>query len=120
MDFWGVLAILAGVAIVLRILRRLFKWVDYLIWAIMVIVPIIAWISEGFIVGVVTFFGVAIAASLLGGFGNKTEIRRFGHKYSLNCEECGYDSLEIIGEEDNVVVTKCKRCGNVCSHILNR
>lgn len=118
MDFWSIIAILAVVVIILRILRRLFKWVDYLIIAIMIIAPIIVGLSEGLVVGIITFLVTAAALSALVGIGNKTEIRRFGYKYSLECKECGYEKLKILREEDNVIVTKCKRCGNVCSHIL--
>lgn len=120
MDFGEILGIAAGVAIVLRILRRMFKWVDYLIIAIMIIVPIIVGISEGLGAGILTFFGTAFILGLLTGIGSKTEIRRFGNKYSLECRECGYGGLKILNEEDNIVLTKCKRCGTVCSHILNR
>lgn len=119
MDFWGVIAILAVVVIVLRILRHLFKWVDYLIIAIMIIFPIIVGISEGLVVGIITFFVTAAALSALVGVGNKMEIHRFGYKYSLECKECGYEKLKILHEEGNVIVTKCKRCGNVYTHILN-
>ena len=119
MDLVGVLAIMAVVAIVVRILRRMFKWVDYIIIANMILTPIIVGISEGWGAGIIAFFGTAFFSSLLFGVGNKTEIRKFGHKYSLECSECGYEKLEILQEEDNIVVTKCKRCETVCSHILN-
>lgn len=119
MGFFGVLILLVIISLILRALRSIFVWIDFIAYAILIIVPIIMWISEGFWPALITFFGAAIAISLLFGIGSKTEIHRFGHKYSLECSECGYGNLEILREEDNVVVTKCKRCGQVCAHTLN-
>jgi len=118
MGFLGTVIVLVIIGFILRVLRSIFVWLDYIAYALIFICSIIVWISDGFGPALITFFGGAIAISLLFGIGSKTEIRKFGHKYSLECSKCGYGNLEIIRDENDVVITKCKRCGQV-EHTLN-
>lgn len=61
MGFWGVILIVAVVTIVLRLLRSLFEWVDYVAYGIAIIVPIIVWIKNGFCAAVLAYFITPIA-----------------------------------------------------------
>lgn len=77
------------------------------------------WVSEGFWSALLAGFLGCLAIVLLFGIGSGTEVRKFGHKYTLTCDKCGYDNLEITEHTDLGVVTRCKRCGQICHHILN-
>lgn len=55
MGFWGVILILVVAAIVLRLLRSFFEWVDYVAIAIYIVVPIVVWITNGFLGGIARF-----------------------------------------------------------------
>lgn len=117
MGFWGGLAIFAGACIILRAIRLLFVWVDYIIWAIAMI-PLICsiytWYNEGFghalmvfIVGSIVF---GIALYLLFGVGQTTDFEIFGRKCSFKCDNCQYYDLEIVERDENKVVIECVRC----------
>ena len=62
MGFWGVILILVVAAIVLRLLRSLFEWVDYVAIAIYIVVPIVVWITNGFWAAVLAFFITSIVS----------------------------------------------------------
>lgn len=112
MGFWGVIAIIAISAIVLRLLRSIFVWMDYVAGAIVIIAPIIMWISEGFWGALITFFVASIAVSLLFGLGAKTEWRNETGRYSITCHKCDYGGMEILSSDENGVYARCKRCGD--------
>lgn len=119
MGFWGVLALLVVVSIILRVLRSFFVWIDYIAYALIIIPSIVIWVQEGFWWALVAFFLIGIVIVLLFGLGDSQEVRRGRYKWSLTCSECGFGDLEILKEDESYVVTKCKRCGKVAGHILN-
>lgn len=116
---WGWAMILLTIAVIGRLLRSQFEIVDGIICIIVIIASIIVWISNGFWMGVLTFFGGSFCFGLLFGMGGDTQIRRYGHRYTLKCDKCGYEKLTIVEEFEGGVTTKCKRCGDVVAHILN-
>lgn len=118
MSFWGFVGTAIVLAIVLRGLRSIFQWVDYIACGLIIILPIAVGIANGFWAGVGTFVVASIAVGLLFGVGGGTDVRHNGHNYTMTCRECGYEGLEILGREGNVVYTKCKRCGNHCANTL--
>lgn len=118
MSFWAWLGILVVVGIILRGLRTITPIVDYVGYGLILAGFIYTWIRDGFWLGLLSGFIGAIAICLLFGLGGETEVRNDGKKYSLTCDKCGYDDLEIISKDGNYVVTKCKRCGDVIGHIL--
>lgn len=115
---WGIILIV--VAIICRALRSAFKAIDWIVYLFVLAAFIIVWITDGFWMGLLAGIIGCVIVSLLFGIGGGTEIRKFGHKYTLTCGECGYDHLEITKHTDIGVITRCKRCGNVCHHTLNR
>lgn len=84
-------------------------WMDYLTGAIIIIAPIVMWISEGFWVALITFFVALIAVSLLFGLGSKTEWRNETGRYSITCHKCNYGGMEILSSDENGVYARCKR-----------
>lgn len=111
-------------SIILRLLRRLFRAVDYIILFLVFGIPIYVWTTEGFWWGVLTFCVTAIVAYIMTGIGSKTEIRRYGYKWSFECSKCGYGNLEILSDETtdigSVITTKCPRCGQIQVWSLTR
>lgn len=116
---WGWIVILFVIAVIGRLLRSLSEAVDTIIGLVVLIVVIIVWSSNGFWMGLLTFFIGSVCMVLLFGMGSGTVIRRYGRKYTLTCDKCGYEKLEIVSEFEGGVTTKCKRCGEVVGHILN-
>lgn len=114
---WAI--VLVVVAIICRALRAVFKAVDSIIYICVLAAFIIVWITDGFWMGLLAGVIGCIVVYLLFGIGGGTEVRKFGHKYALKCNECGYDHLEITAHTDDGVVTRCKRCGHICCHTLN-
>ncbi len=119
MGFLGWLAILALLALICRALRSLWKSVDLIIGILILIVIVVVWICEGFWYALLALFICGIISQLFFGMGSGTEVRKFGHKYTLSCNECGYDNLEITEHTQDGVITRCKRCGQICHHTLN-
>lgn len=111
-------------SIILRLLRRLFRVVDYLIYFFVFGISIYVWVTEGFWWGILVFFVSALIVSILTGMGSRTEIRRYGKKWSFECSECGYGNLEVLSDEatdmGSVIVTKCPRCGQKQVWSLNK
>ncbi len=107
------------VALICRALRSSFKAVDWIVGLIVLAFFIITWINDGFWMALLAGFLGLIATFFLFGIGGGTQVRKFGYTYTLKCNECDYDHLEIIGHTDYGVVTRCKRCKNVCNHTLN-
>lgn len=114
---WAITLVIA--AIVCRALRSAFKAIDWIVYLLVLAAFITVWITDGFWMGLLAGVIGCVAVSLLFGIGSGTEVRKFGHKYTLSCEECGYDNLEITAHTELGVVTRCKRCGQVCHHTLN-
>ena len=118
MSFWGFVGIALVLAIVLRVLRSIFQWVDYVAYGLIFILPIVVGIANGFWAGVGTFVATCIIVPLLFGLSDGTQVRDNGCNYVLKCSKCGYDELEVTEKGDGYVVTKCKRCGNVMGNKL--
>lgn len=116
---WGWAAILFIIAVIGRLLRSQFKAVDGIICLLVLIATIIVWISDGFWMALLTFFIGGFCITFLFGMGSGTVVRRYGHKYTLKCEKCGYEKLTIVKEFEGGVTTKCKRCGEVVGWTLN-
>lgn len=114
---WAIVLIVAS--IVCRVLRAAFKVVDWIVYLFVLGAFIYVWINDGFWMGLITGIIGCIVVSLLFGIGSGTEVRKFGHKYTLSCNNCGYDDLEITSHTELGVVTRCRRCGEICHHTLN-
>ena len=119
MGFFGWIIILAVAAIVCRLLRSIWQAIDWIAYLLVLILFIAVWISEGFWAGLLAGFLGCIAVARLFGINVGTEVRKFGHTYTLTCDDCGYDNLEIKEHTELGVVTRCKRCGHICHHTLN-
>lgn len=119
MGFIGWAIVLIVVVIICRALRAVFKAIDWIVYLFVLAAFIIVWIMDGFWMGLLAGAIGCVAVSLLFGIGGGTEIRKFGYKYTLTCDKCGYDHLEITAHTDDGVITRCKRCGHVCHYTLN-
>lgn len=119
MGFIGWAVVLVVVGIICRALRSVFEAIDWIAYLCVLAVFIFVWITNGFWSGFFAGIIGGIVVSLLFGFGDGTEVRKFGNKYTLTCDKCGYDELEITSHTDYGVMTRCKRCGRECHHILN-
>lgn len=106
-----VIIIIAVVILICRFLRSRYKWVDFIVYGIMFIEPIMVWISSGFWAALVTFFCLVFVMALLFGIGSNTELKRFGKVFSMECQECGYGKVDIIDDNWEVITFRCKRCG---------
>lgn len=111
---WGFILILAIAAIVFRLLRSRFEWMDYFAIAIWIIVPIVVWITNGFWGAVLAFFITSIILYYLFGIGNeKTKWQGDdGQRYSISCYKCNYEHMEILSSDEQGVYARCKRCGD--------
>lgn len=118
MGFIGWVILLIVLAAICRALRSVFKAVDWIVFLLIFAAFIIVWITEGFWMGLIILFIGSAIAGILFGIGGGTEVHKFGYKYTLTCDKCGYDHLEIIDEDELGVTTRCKRCGDVQGHIL--
>ncbi len=118
MGFWGIIAVLAVISILLRILRSQYAWIDYVSYILLFVFVIIMWISEGFWAALITFFVAAIFVGLMLGTGGGTKVYYAGNSYTLDCDDCGYEKLEILEQNGSEVITKCKRCGRIVHHHL--
>ena len=122
MGFIGWVISIVVVAIICRALRSKWEavdWIAYLLYLLVLILFVCTWVSEGFWAALLTGLLGCLAIAILFGIGGGTEVRMFGHKYTLTCDKCGYENLEITEYTDLGVVTRCKRCGETCHHILN-
>lgn len=111
--------VLVAIALICRALRSKFQAVDWIAYLLVLVLFIVEWISEGFWMGLLVGFIGCVAIALFFGIGGGTEVRMFGHKYTLTCDDCGYNHLEILERNEYGVTTRCKRCGRVTFHILN-
>lgn len=119
MGFWGWIIILVVAALVCRALRSIWVAVDWIAYLLVLVLFIAVWVSEGFWTALLAGFLGSVVVSLLFGIGSGTVVRKFGHKYTLSCDKCGYDNLEITEHTESGVITRCKRCGRVCHQVLN-
>lgn len=119
MGFIGWAIVLVVVAIICRALRAVFEAIDWIVYLFVLAAFIIVWITDGFWMGLLAGVIGCVVVSLLFGIGGGTEVRKFGYKYTLTCDKCGYDHLEITAHTNDGVVTRCKRCDHVCHHTLN-
>lgn len=103
----------------LRILRRSFQFIDWIAYLLVIGGFVWVWITEGFLWGIFSGVITSVIVNLMIGIGNKTEIRRFGRKYSFECEHCGLGDLDIVQDSGESVTLKCPRCGKVVTYILN-
>ena len=111
--------ILVIAAVVCRALRSIFVAIDWIVYLFVLVAFIVVWITDGFWSGLLTGVIGCVVVGLLFGIGGGTEVRKFGHKYTLSCKKCGYDHLEITAHTELGVITRCRRCGEVCHHKLN-
>lgn len=119
MGLFGWIIILAVTALICRGLRSIWVAVDDIAYVSVLILFIVVWVSEGFWTALLAGFLGFLAITFLFGIGSGTEVRKFGNKYTLKCEKCGYDKMEIMEHTDFGVVARCKRCGQVCNYTLN-
>ncbi|MEE0266612.1 MAG: hypothetical protein UD103_01340 [Bacteroidales bacterium] len=96
----------------------MFKAVDWIVYLLVLAVFIITWITDGFWLGLLAGIVGSVVAVFLFGMGGGTEVKRFGHTYTLTCSECGYEDLEITEHTEVGVVTRCRRCGKVDNYVL--
>lgn len=118
MGILGTIITLVIIVGVCRLLRSLFKAVDWIVYLLVLAVFIITWITDGFWIGLLAGIVGSVVAVFLFGMGGGTEVKRFGHTYTLTCSECGYEDLEIMVHTEVGVVTRCRRCGKVANHVL--
>lgn len=119
MGLIGWIILLVATVIICRALRAAFRAVDWIVYILVAAAFIAVWITDGFWMGLLAGFIGFIAAVFLFGIGSGTTVRKFGHKYTLTCHNCGYDSLEIVEHTDDGVISRCRRCDYVCHHRLN-
>lgn len=103
-----------------RLLRSYYKWMDYVAYFLLVIIPISALISND---GLEAFFGIAIFISLplyfIFGFNAKTKFSTNYGVYYLKCRHCGYHKVSVCKTDyyKNASV-ECKRCGKISNYVL--
>lgn len=120
MGFWGILAVLVVISIILRLLRSRYAWIDYVSYILLLVLVVIVWIREGFWVALIALFVASIFVALMFGKGEGTKVYYAGNSYTLECDHCGYEELEILEQDGPMVITKCKRCGRKGHHILKK
>lgn len=112
MGLVGFLVAFVIAAIILRLLRRAFEWIDYVAYAIIVIVPIVVWVSSGFWWAVLALIVTSIVVSLLFGLNNETKLKYKGINCKITCYKCDYGEMEILEYIEGGVLARCKRCGD--------
>lgn len=114
----GSIVVLIVLCIIVRALRARYAWIDGVFYALLVLAVIATWISSGFWAAVgVTIAGLIIVGLLLG-LSHEEKIHINGKSYTFECEECGYNRLDILHYDEHCATTKCKRCGHLHSYIL--
>ncbi len=103
---------------IVRALRSKYEWIDYVFYALVVIGSVVVWITNGFWYALGVFLLGSFVTAILLGLNHEEEFRYNGKKYVFECNECGYNHLDIVSHEGNVVVTRCKRCGKKVAHTL--
>jgi chromate transport protein ChrA len=107
----SVIAILVLISFFLRLLRARHEWVDWVSYVIVLVIAVTTWISDGFWMALITFFLGAGFVALMLGISDGTKVYYGGRSYSLKCDKCDYDKLEILSQDGPIVVARCKRCG---------
>jgi hypothetical protein len=114
----GTLIVLVVLCIIVRALRARYAWIDWIFYILLVLAVIGTWVSSGFWAAVgVSIVGLIIVGLLLG-LSHEETIHINGRSYTFECEECGYNRLDILYYDEHAATTKCKRCGHVHSYIL--
>ena len=104
-----------------RFLRSYYKWMDYVAYFLLVIVPISALVSNND--GLEAFFGTAIFISLplyfIFGFNAKTKFSTQYGVYYLKCKHCGYHKVSVRKTDYHKTVSiECERCGKITDYTL--
>lgn len=118
MGFIGWIIALVVISIVCRALRSIFKVVDWIAYLIVLAAFVIVWITNGFWMGLLAGIIGCVVVAILFNIGGGTEVKMFGHTYTLECDKCGYDHLEILEYTEVGVRVRCKRCGKESFFIL--
>ena len=84
MGFIGWAIVLVVVAIICRALRSIWEAIDWIACLLVLIIFIGIWVSEGFWAALLAGFLGCVAIAFLFGIGSGTEVRKFGHKYTLS------------------------------------
>lgn len=112
MGFWGFIAVVIILTIILRLLHSFFVWMDYVAGAVIIIFSIAMWINSGFWIALLSFFGTSMVVSFLFGLGSRTEWRNENARYYITCHKCGYGKMKIIDKDEEGVYARCERCGD--------
>lgn len=119
MEIIGGILLLIAIMFICRVLRAAFWAVDWIVYILIAAAFVLIWITNGFWMGLLAGVIGLVAARLLFSIGGGTEVRKFGHKYTLTCHNCGYGDLEIVEHTDDGVISRYRRCDYVCHHRLN-
>lgn len=112
---WSIISFIVLILII-RGLRSITKWVDYIVWLIVIVGVIICWITEGFWTALLFGVGGIFFVTIL--FGSGTTLRQGKHQWFVSCSKCGYDYFDILEDEGSEILIQCKRCGNKEWHRL--
>lgn len=110
-SFIGFIISLVVAAVIVRALRARYEWIDGLFYIILIILFIATWIVANFwwALGVGVVGGILV--SLLLGLGHEEKLEVNGKTYTFECEECGYNRVNVTYMGNNVAHVKCPRCG---------
>lgn len=108
------IVVMVVISLVLRLLREMFKWVDYVAWAFVAIgllMFILGWINAGFWTGLLSGGTIMLVTGWMFGLGENT-IERNGTEGTLDdCKKCNYNKVRIIEDYGDYFITQCPRCG---------
>lgn len=110
MNFLGLILTLVIISLLIRFLRSMFKFVDYLCYIYIIAVPAVVWYNHNIWWALGIGFLNLLLTQIMTGIFNQTEIERYGKIFSCHCEKCGYGNVDIIGEEGNYITIECRRC----------
>lgn len=115
----GFIVIFIVVAIIVRVLRARYEWIDGLFYGVLILGTIVAWIAVSFWMALAVFFVGALIVSLLLGNSHEEKIKTGdGRSYTFECDKCGYNHVEVRNIDDQAAIVKCPRCGHVQNYIL--
>ena len=117
-SFIGFIIGLIVVGIIVRALRARYAWIDGLFYIALIVGVIITWIAAGFWWAVgIGILGIILVALLLG-LDHEEKLELNGKTYTFECEECGYNRVNVTYMGNNVAHVKCPRCGKQQVNIL--